>query len=237
LRLAGVPSDGGSDGRSTAFQKTRDRLLKNPQDIAAWVDYGNLLWGDNKPLLAKLAYDRSLSLANSSKVARNSVAAAALNNRAVLELRGSGQEDWLNVAEAAQLFVQALQADEFFLPAKFNRGALLNYYRLFARAKPIWEQINLKDNSGEAKAGLAIALQGLGELPQAEELFSKSTERGFKDSEFGVFYHQAVRNSLKSAAGAEQCFSDLEDSKELAGFEKTAVEHLKGVCGIWKGSK
>ncbi|OFZ04155.1 MAG: hypothetical protein A2070_14665 [Bdellovibrionales bacterium GWC1_52_8] len=239
MRLAGIPADGGNDGRATALQKVRERLLKNPEDIAAWVDYGNLLWGENKPLLAKLAYDRALGLTGSSKKpTKTSVTSMALNNRAVLELRGTGQEDWLNVAEAAQLFVAAQKADEFFLPTRYNRGVLLNYYRLFARAKPVWEQVSAKDGSAEVLAAYAIALQGLGEMTQADEKFRKAIGRGLKDSDFVSFYHEAARESVKGAAGAAKCISVLEDSDTvLIGFEKSAKERLKGVCRVWNGSK
>ncbi len=52
LRLAGVAADGGEAGKSKAFEQVRERLVKNAQDVPAWIDYGNLLWGEGKPLIA-----------------------------------------------------------------------------------------------------------------------------------------------------------------------------------------
>ena len=78
LRLAGLPTDGGKDSVPAALQKTRDKLLKNAENADAWVDYGNLLWGSGKPQLAKIAYDRALSLSHKN--------APALNNRAVIRV-------------------------------------------------------------------------------------------------------------------------------------------------------
>src|SRR6185437_14524196 len=77
FRLAGIAADGGADGREAALAKVRARLEKNTTDVSAWIDYGNLLWGSGKPLLAKIMYDYALTLSPDN--------ASALNNRGVLE--------------------------------------------------------------------------------------------------------------------------------------------------------
>src|SRR5262249_46835677 len=161
------PSNGGSDGESKAFEKTRDRLLRNPSDGAAWIDYGNLLWGSGKPGLARIAYDRALQI--------NPKSPAALNNGAVVRLSQiNGEEDWQVAAEALTHFQQSVKLDEFFVPAKINRALLLNYYRLFARAKPLFEQALTRSSLSDAQEGLAIALQGMGDGTGAAAAFEKA---------------------------------------------------------------
>ncbi len=234
LRLAGVPADGGQDGRSTSFKKTRDRLSKSVQDTQAWVDYGNLLWGDGRPGLARIAYERALSL--------NARSPAALNNHAVVVLSTEGEEAWLAAAEANQFFLDALKIEEFFLAAKMNRAALLSYYRLFSKARPIWDQILIKvvgtDAAQDAHDGLGIVLQGMGQQRLAETEFMKATEAGARKSRFALLYHEAARIATQTGlTGAEQCLSKLSDidSTAIAGFEKSSVEHLKNLCSRSKG--
>ncbi|MCM2277539.1 MAG: tetratricopeptide repeat protein [Oligoflexia bacterium] len=219
FRLAGIPANGGSEG-GAALEKTRERLAKNLQDAGAWVDYGNLLWGQGKPLLSKLAYDRALALN-----ARNP---AALNNRAVVELSlADAEDDWSLAAGAYERFKSALRQDEFFLPAKFNRAALLNYYRIFAKAKPLWEQVLAKGANADAQEGLGIALQGLGKSEAAAEGFRKAAASGGSASRFVFAYHEAAREP-------ESCQARLEelDAGSLSGFEKAAVERLRKTCSM-----
>jgi tetratricopeptide (TPR) repeat protein len=229
LRLAGIPADGGEVGKSGAFEKVREKLAKNSQDANAWVDYGNLLWGENRPLLGQLAYERALSL--------NPRNASALNNRGVALLTSDGQENWFNALRGQILFRDALRQDEFFLPALMNRAALFNYFRLFEKAKPLWDQILPKFSGAEAQDGLAIALQGMGQLPLAEAAFRKAHEAGASDSRFSNVYHEAARHSLGGGADRnEKCLDRLGDLDvtKLSGFEKSAVEHLKRTCTVWK---
>ncbi|OFZ21508.1 MAG: hypothetical protein A2X94_08965 [Bdellovibrionales bacterium GWB1_55_8] len=231
FRIAGLAADGGEIGKEKAFENVRGKLLGNPRDADAWVDYGNLLWGDGKSQLAKLAYERALSL--------NPKNPAALNNRAVVELSGTGQEDWIRAAEASQLLLEALKQEPFYIPAKFNRASLLNYYRLFSKARPLWEQVIAKDSSGDAHQGLAVALQGLGETSNAISEFRKAAEKGASSSDFTAVYHEAARHSWGGVDGAEECLDRLEDldKKTLHGFEKRSVEHLLGICTLWKKKK
>jgi len=230
FRLAGMSPDGGKDGSTTALQNVRERLLKNPQEPASWIDYGNLLWGEGKPLLAKITYDRALGL--------KAKYPAALNNRAVVDLGGEGQEDWLRAAEAQQLLQTALKEDSFFLAAKINRALLLNYYRLYAKARPLWDQIVVKENSSDVQDGIAIALQGSGDLPGAEAAFKKAADLGASDSRFAGRYHEAARVSVMGSEKAGDCLDRLEDlDAGLFGFEKTSAEYLKGICTLWKSGK
>lgn len=227
FRLAGLAADGGSEGRGS-LEKVREKLVKNPQDAAAWVDYGNLLWGSGKPLLSKLAYDRALGL--------NRKFAPALNNRAVIELTaGSGEEDWLASAHAMELLDSAIKQDEFFVPAKVNKALLLNYYRLFAKAKPLWEQIAAKSSGADLQDGLAISLQGLGQAQSAEDAFKKARELGAPASRFSQVYHEAARVSLTNAESAARCESlaSALDGAALVGFEKASAQRLKEACSQW----
>ncbi len=231
FRLAGMPADGGREGREHATKLVQEKLSQNIKDADAWVDYGNLLWGSGKPLLAKTAYERALSL--------NSKNAAALNNRAVIALSGSGEEDWFSVIEANLLFKQALAQDEFFLIAKLNRAQLLNYYRLFSIAKPLWEQILVKSSSADAHDGLAVAHFGTGAANAAEAAFEKATNAGASKCRFVLVFHEAVREASDKKDPAKKCLSRLDDldEKDLAGFEREAYNHLKRTCQSWKTGK
>ena len=229
LRLSGLSSDGGTDGKDAALAKLRDRLTKNPQDAAAWIDYGNLQWGAGKPVIAKLAYEYALTLQPKN--------ASALNNRGVLKLN-EGEEDWTNANEAAQYFKDALKKDEFFLPAKMNLATLLNYYRLFSKAKPYWEQVRAKVQSPDVEDGLATSLQGLGDVNGAEAGFKKATEMGASQGRFAWLYHQAARQSFDSAQASlagTNCLGTLNGVSEsvLSGFEKSAMASLKKACTQW----
>jgi tetratricopeptide (TPR) repeat protein len=236
FRLAGIPSDGGADGREGAWKKTRDKLSKNAQDISAWVDYGNLLWGNGKPLLAELAYEYSLSLNSKANP-------SAMNNRGVLKLATDGEEDWFFSWQASEFFREALNRDEFFLPSKVNLATLLNYYRLFAQAKPYWTQVRSKvQSSSDVEDGYAISLQGTGDLSGAESSFARATELGAKKTRFANVFHEAIRqiadgtNSSQGSLAAGQCLDKINELGEgsISGFEKTAVAHLKRVCTEWK---
>lgn len=206
--------------------KVRERLTRNPQDDAAWNDYGSHLWSEGNPGLARIAFDRAASL--------NPKSAQALNNRAVA-LLGSGAdapEDWNKASEASELLARALELDPFFNLAKANRARLLNYYRLFAKSKPLWEQLEarMKDAATDPaiQDGLAVALQGGGELARAQAAFEKATGLGAPKRRFAVVYHDAAR--LKEAKS--KCVSRLEELDEgaLEGFEKSAVQSLKEIC-------
>ncbi len=227
LRLAGAPADGGE----VELKRVRDRLIQNAQDAVQWLDYGNLLWGAGKPGLAQVCYARTLTL--------NPKSAAALNNQAVLAASGAREEDWLSVGEASSLLQEALKQDDLFIFAKMNRALLLNYYRVFAKAKPLWDQVQLKAPSADASGGLAIALQGLLQSsgdPQVEAQFAKAKSDGLSSDQFEIVYHEAARSSAKGAEGAEKCLTLLGKlvEKNLVGFEKLAVENLKRSCAAWK---
>ena len=213
-RLSGQPSDGGTVGKGMAYERVRSVLLGNPKEVQGWIDYGNLLWGDGKPLLAKITYERALTL--------DPKAAAALNNRGVLIVSASGQEDWIRVAEADTFFRQALAKDELFLAAKFNRGALLNYYRLFDRAKPYWRQVVAAAPQPDAYDGLAISEAGVGDAASAQKDLDRAGQTGAPDKRFAAVYFEAVR----SCGGSLKKLDEL----GLSGFEQTAAVRLRDLC-------
>lgn len=229
FQLAGVPSDGGEEGAVESFRRVREKLVKNPQDGNAWLDYGNLLWGEGRPGMARLAYDRTLSINR-----RNS---NALNNRAVLLLSQSTQSSSMEVAisasEAAALFREALKNDDFFLPAKINLATLRNYYRHFEKAKNLWEQVLVKVQAPFVYDGLAISLQGLGDSQGALNNLNQATALGAPSKRFALQYHKAVQKlALQNEDSHSQCLSHLNElhSSSLFEFEKMAVERLKRTC-------
>ena len=233
LRLAGIPADGGPEGREAALAKVKDKLAKSPQDAAAWIDYGNLLWGSGKPLVAKLVYDYALSLSPKN--------AGALNNRGVL-IVNEGEEDWTKAYEGAQYFRDSLRIDGFFLPAKMNLAALMNYYRLFSKAKPLWEQVRSKVQSPDVEDGLAVSLQGMGDITGAEAGFKKAVEMGAGAGRFAGLYHEAARQTFDSSSNpsgaslaGDKCLGTLNGVSEslLSGFEKSAMASLKRACTQW----
>lgn len=227
-RLSGQPADGGKEGRTAAFERVRGALLEDAKNVAAWIDYGNLLWGEGKPLLAKQAYERALSL--------DAKAAAALNNRGVLIVSGSGQEDWIRVAEGNQFFKDALARDDLFLAAKFNRGAILNYYRLFAKAKPFWTQVAAVAPQPDVIDGVAVSEQGMGDANQAEKSFERAKKAGAESDRVTAQYHEAARISRSQPAKCVSIASRL-DGESTLGFERQAIQHLKAVCGQWKAAQ
>ncbi len=226
FRLSGQPADGGKEGRTAAFERVRKNLIDNAKDAPAWIDYGNLLWGEGKPLVAKIAYERALLL--------NPKAAAALNNRGVLIASGSGQEDWIRIAEANQYFKQAIEKDELFLAAKFNRGAVLNYYRIFSRAKPYWTQVSAVAPQPDVIDGIAISEQGMGQT-EAEKTFARATKAGGDSNRPSVVYHLAARIAETDPGKCAKLADKLLD--ETSGFERMAVQHLSEVCKERKGKK
>ncbi len=227
-RLSGQPADGAKEGRGNAFERIRQSLVENAKSSAAWIDYGNLLWGDGKPLVAKIAYERALLL--------NPKAAAALNNRGVLIASGAGQEDWIRIAEANEYFKQAIAKDELFLAAKFNRGAILNYYRIFTKAKPYWTQVAAVAPQPDVLDGIAISEQGQGDFPAAEAMFARATKAGGDSDRPSVIYHQAARVARADPGKCMKLTKKLLD--ETSGYERQSVQHLGELCKEWKkGSK
>ncbi len=146
-------------------------------------------------------------------------------------MSGNDQEDWLKVAEAYQLFKDAVRKDVTFVTAKYNRAALLNYYRLFSKAKPLWDQVLVISQSADAYDGLAISQQGLGDESAAEGSLRKASSNGADSGRFSKLFLEAAR-AEQSPKGASKCADIVGrlDNSSLMGFEKQSVEHLKEVC-------
>lgn len=223
-RLSGEPADGSeSGGRDLAFSKVRKALIYNAKDASAWIDYGNLLWGAGKPLLAKIAYERSLSL--------NPRAAAALNNRGVIVLSGYGQEDWIRTFEANTFFKESLKRDDLFLAARFNRASLLSYYRLFERSETLWAQVNAVVQDEDAFDGLGLAEAFRGDWARGDQLLRKADARGASTERFSKVVFKASE-ALALSKGRSSCRSELEKTNgaNLVGFEKTARDQISRAC-------
>ncbi len=226
FRIAGIAPDGGTMGLAPAFEKTRERLLKNPEEGEAWVDYGNLLWGQGKPILGRIAYERALALAPKS--------VSALNNRAAMTLSAEGEEDWAAAAEANYGFTQALHLKDGFLPALINRGELLAYYRLFAKAKLSFEKAAKEAaDTLEVKVGLAVCSQGTGGTTSGEGMRAMGSE---PSGRFARSFHEAALAGPAGLEGAAKCLEILKelDGVKLVGFEKDSTDRLRKVCGVWK---
>ncbi|OFZ79563.1 MAG: hypothetical protein A2583_14560 [Bdellovibrionales bacterium RIFOXYD1_FULL_53_11] len=232
-RLAGIPPDGGSAGRAEALGKTRSALVKSAKNADAWVDYGNLLWGEGRSVLARLAYERALALDPKN--------IAALVNRAVIALSGDGAEDWTRAAEAQALLAEALKKDNLSTVAKINRAQLLNYYRVFSKSKTLWEQAAAAGHAGMADVqdGLGVALQGTGALAAARAAFEKAGTLGAPRGRFANVYHEAAAASTTGVEGAEKCLGRIGDINidEAAGFEKDSAGRLKRACERWANGK
>src|SRR6185437_3562322 len=139
--------------------------------------------------------------------------ASALNNRGVL-VASADEEDWTEVSQAAQFFRGSLEQDGFFLPAKMNLALLMNYYRLFSKARTYWEQVRTRvQNSPDVEDGYAISLQGTGDLNGAKASFAKATELGAPSGRFAAVYHEAARQTFDRAdlsLAGSKCLGKLE---------------------------
>jgi tetratricopeptide (TPR) repeat protein len=225
-RLTGISADGGVEGRAVALERTRARLLRDTKDLLAWVDYGNLLWGEGKPLLARISYERALLLDQKQPT--------ALNNLGVLILSGTGQEDWYRSNEAETFFREALRKDELYLAARFNLGALYSYYRVFTRSKTYWSQVLSRAPGPDAWDGLAISHQGLGEYAKADSSFRKAKEFQAASKRFAAVFHEAAM-----VTDPKKCLSILGriDPDTIQGFEKESYLRLQRACERWRAGK
>ncbi len=243
FRLAAIAADGGKEGAKFQFQRSRDRLLKNAQDAASWVDYGNLLWGEGRPGLARLAYDRALSIQPKNP--------SALNNRAVVGMLSEGLSDWSAVLEGQDLLNQALKIDDLFLSAKMNKAALLNFFRVFSKARPLWEQINSKGPVPETLDGEAVANEGEGRSKNADSLFARAEEEGGRKDRIAKQFVNATRAAAKAfQAGSAGKFSERKqaasrcvdfmgdiDLKREGPIVRASVERWKTYCDELEKSK
>jgi tetratricopeptide (TPR) repeat protein len=214
FRIAGVSPQATEE----TLSQIRSRLTQNSKNSGAWVDYGNVLWGQGKSRLAELAFDYALSL--------NPKEASALNNRAaMILLSGGGEEDWIEANRANELLKKALQVDSFLVAAQVNRASLLNYYHVFAPAKKLWNQVLARSASPEAWDGLAVAQLGLGERGD----FAKAESLGADSDRFASAFHQAASRSIESG---KKCLGRLDDlpGDRLNGFEKEAAMRLRRFC-------
>ena len=221
FRLAGISPDGGDLGAEKAMTQVRAKLVSNAKDSNAWLDYGNLLWGEKQPALAQLAYERAALL--------NPKSPAALNNQAVVMITSAGEEDWALAAQVSAMLNRATQMDHFFIPAKLNRGLLLNYYRVFPKARALLEQVQAKSSIPEAEQGLMIAAIGMADLRW-------TADRIKSNSDFVNQYHKTSLDLVSRKINPDDCVSrmrSLEDSGKLQGFEKQSVIRLLKRCQKW----
>jgi cellulose synthase operon protein C len=224
LRLSGVSPHSDRGDRESALQETRQRLKSNSQEADAWIDYGNLLWGERRPYLSEIAYERAVAIRSDHP--------GALNNLGVIQVSGSRQEDWTRAQTALSLFDQALQKESGFLPAQMNRASLLSYYRLFEVSQKNWEAILKQRKMADAFDGLGVALQARGEHGKALEQFRNAVREGAAKSRFVQMFHEAAQESINDGRAPRRCRSTLRKLSRsgLQGFEKTASDRLLTFC-------
>jgi tetratricopeptide (TPR) repeat protein len=218
IKLIGLSPDGGKLGAEASFKSIRERLLASQDDALSWIDYGNLLWGSGKPGLARVAYDRSLSLKTRT--------ADALNNVAVVMVSDLGFENWFAANEAVAYWKKAVAQEPDNSAANFNLGHFFNYYRLFNLARPYFEKIVRKVSIPEVHDGLAVARWGQGTKTEAELEFNKAEEEGANPDRFVKKFADA------SAVEGKDCIALLNQiqTKDLKGFEKVSENRLRQRC-------
>jgi tetratricopeptide (TPR) repeat protein len=221
IKLIGMDPDGGKIGREEAMKKVRDSLLKNLDDALGWIDYGNLLWGEGKPGLSIVAYDRSLAL--------KSRYADAQNNRAVVLVSDLGLENWVAANDAIDLWKKALKVEPGNSAALFNLGHIFNYYRLFNLALPYLQNVSRKVRIGEVYDELAVSYWGLGKKTESNVNAKKADSLGLKPERFTRKFREA------GLSKGEACLSRLGEiagGTELKGFERISVNRMKQRCQL-----
>lgn len=218
VKLIGLSPDGGKDGPEASFKRVRAALLASQADALSWIDYGNLLWGSGKPGLARVAYDRALSLKTRM--------ADALNNVAVVMVSDLGFENWFAANEAVAYWKRALASESNNGAANFNLGHFFNYYRLFSLARPYFQRIVGQVSIPEVHDGLGVSLWALGTKTEAILEFNKAEQQGAKSDRFERKFAEAA--SVKGKA----CLESLDNigNKDLKGFEKNSAERLRQRC-------
>jgi len=218
IKLIGMNPDGGKAGLEASLKSVRSNLLQSQEDALSWIDYGNLLWGSGKPGLARVAYDRALSLKTRM--------ADALNNVAVVMVSDLGFENWFAANEAIAYWKKAVAAESDNSAANFNLGHFFNYYRLFPLATPYFEKIQSKVSIPELHDGLAVAHLGEGTKTEANLEFNKAEQLGAKSDRFVKKFAEASEQTGKD------CLTTLDQiqNKELKGFEKISENRLRQRC-------
>jgi tetratricopeptide (TPR) repeat protein len=221
VKLIGISPDGGKMGSANALASVRAKLLQSQEDAAAWIDYGNLLWGTGKPGLSKIAYQYSLDLKTRK--------ADALNNLAVVMVSDLGFENWFAANEAVALWKKALASESDNSAALFNLGHYFNYFRLFTLATPYFEKALAKVSIGEVHDGLAVAAFATGRTGEADLEFKKAEDLGEKKSRFVKKFVEASRNENNKSECLD-ALSDISNAKDLKGFEKISADRLRARC-------
>ena len=201
--------------------------MKTPKDSSKWVDYGNVLSVEGKFGLAKICYNQALALDKNNYNAQNNLAALNINI--------NGDDNWYVASQSAYTFKNIIKKKNFFYLSKENRGKLLNYYRLFKKSKTEFEQLLVKEKQAVNLEGLAVALQGTGQVDKSKAQFELAIEEGLSSSKFSSRYNKAARLSLNGKSGAEDCYDLLRrfDEEDHTGFELSSIQHLKRTCYKW----
>ncbi len=220
IRLIGIGPDGGKLGRDAALVQVRAKLNKDPADALSWIDYGNLLWGQGRPGLAQVAYQRSFDL--------NKRVADAMNNLAVVMVSdqgNSGYENWYSANEALSWWKKALRNESENPAALYNMAHFHNYYRLFKVARAPLETVSKKIKIAEVQDALAITYAGLGLRGDSEAALRAADGLGSNKNRFVRTFLDASKLTGKA------CLDRLDALQgEPKAYERSAIERLRTRC-------
>ena len=220
LRVMGVPTNGGESGAEKAMSSIRAQLSAKPLEAKLWVDYANLLWGEKKTELARVAFAQALDIQPKNT--------AALNNLAVMELAGEAIDDVSAVEQADAGFKRAADTGDGAWIPKWNLAQLMNYYRLFKPALKLLETVRRTQSTEEVESAYAVSLAGAGMAREAVNAV-KNAEKLDGDSP-GAKYNRTI---LKAAqTHGEDCVDLLDkiSGPEIVSLEQKSVAMLRGAC-------
>ena len=208
MRLLGISPQAGTD----ALLDVRKKLAQSPTSAALWVDYGNLLWGFGKQDVARVAYQQAIEIEPKN--------VAAVNNLATFEVSGDLADRFQNVYLADSGFKKAIELDGSSSVPKFNRAALMNYYRLYKNALPFIDGARSKIQADDVEAAYLIAVAGSGNRAEAQKQLGKVSSK----------YAKKIVSAALSEG--EDCLDALSgiDQASLKGLEIKGVEWMRKVC-------
>ncbi|WP_017319456.1 serine/threonine-protein kinase [Mastigocladopsis repens] len=178
-----------------------DFLKRNPKDVIAWTDRGNVLQKLNRPQNALDSYQKALEIdknfyealvgkGNTLNVIGNAQEALLAFNQAS-EIRPYDYQVWYNRGillgqhfqkhkEALQSFDKAIERRNDFYPAWLNKGlALLELKRYNESLTALDKAKEFEPTDPYVWANRGSALDNLGKTTEARDSYNKAIELGF----------------------------------------------------------
>lgn len=220
LRVMGLDPQGGDQGMEAALASVRAKLASQPLDAKSWVDYGNLLWGQKKMELAKVAFYQALDIQPKT--------ASALNNLSVMEVGAEFIDDVLKVQQADYGLKRSIEVGDGSWIPKWNLAQIQLYYRLFKPAQSLIEAVRKSQMTEEIESAYAVALVGTGRGREASQAV-KNAEKLDGDTSGSKFNLTMVKASL---AHGEDCIDELDriSGPEYVSLEQKSVVLLRSAC-------